>query len=719
MGFVVAVVTSLLVTSLAAAQDGLTEVGNDSADPIGVENQAGLGSIGNYEAPAPPADQPPEPPAVRPREGAVLTAISGVRETDHRVSIDLYAGLAEVDIELHFQSQARHPAELLYRVPLPVDARVANLEVCRGEACRRGLEDPDGQSRAGYLDALQARPSLDEASEAAPIAYLRRFEDEAGTAATLRVAPIRRGEDVVVRIGYVAPAPIRGGVARFTLPARGSDARARAGHIRVSSAMLQQIAINGSAAEGTVEIDPWFEAEVTARLSPGTPAQTTIVEVPCPGPPRTRTRCSRTHTVSGTAASAPLDLVLLLDASASTEGPTRGRMGAAIAALLATAPPGSRVRAVAFGSRAEVVLEEPTSVADAPIVPLTRAATHGMGPATRLRPAWQVARRWLDGASRPRVVLLGDGSANDDADTEAVFREAARGGIPFHVINLADGPTHRPLRSHAERTGGLVVDAGTDAERSIRGRGAASLEERLGALFAPARGRLFVGRSLIGNLRAGEELVWEGESRGRARVRGGGPVTRRAGLFRLPSMPRAVGFFAGDRGASNGCGAAPPPHHVAGISTDAAPVAIARRRDCSPPVAPPPAPAAGAGVPAETVLAMLRRRIVPQARACFRRDRAGRVDYSVRAAYVLELERREVAAAAVEGEFGEELRTCLEATIDTLHIPHFDGRVVLRYPVYTMREAPPPTIELRDDVSEQVDTQFQRQDWRSLRRTLR
>ena len=108
------------------------------------------------------------------------------------------------------------------------------------------------------------------------------------------------------------------------------------------------------------------------------------------------------------------------------------------------------------------------------------------------------------------------------------------------------------------------------------------------------------------------------------------------------------------------------------------------------------------GVPAETVLTALRQRIVPAA-GCFRRDRAGRTDYSVRAIFDLLLADREVAAAQVRGNFPPSLRHCLEATVDAIDVPRFDGTVRVRYPLYTAREAPPPTVELIPDVAARLD----------------
>jgi hypothetical protein len=138
------------------------------------------------------------------------------------------------------------------------------------------------------------------------------------------------------------------------------------------------------------------------------------------------------------------------------------------------------------------------------------------------------------------------------------------------------------------------------------------------------------------------------------------------------------------------------------VSSDAAPVALAGPPLCA--VAP-PAPGArrGRGVPAETVLRMLRQRVVPIARQCFRADRRGRADYSVRAEFHFELGDREVVRAEVTGAIGEELRRCLLGAVDALDVPAFDGVVVVSYPVRTEAEPLPPTLELRPEVAREVD----------------
>jgi hypothetical protein len=101
---------------------------------------------------------------------------------------------------------------------------------------------------------------------------------------------------------------------------------------------------------------------------------------------------------------------------------------------------------------------------------------------------------------------------------------------------------------------------------------------------------------------------------------------------------------------------------------------------------------------------MLRRRIMPVARGCFRRDRAGRARYDRRAVFVFTLAEREVVSARVEGRIGEPLRECLERAIDGLDVPRFSGVVNVRYPLITESAEVPERIELSGATARQVDT---------------
>jgi hypothetical protein len=114
----------------------------------------------------------------------------------------------------------------------------------------------------------------------------------------------------------------------------------------------------------------------------------------------------------------------------------------------------------------------------------------------------------------------------------------------------------------------------------------------------------------------------------------------------------------------------------------------------------------GVGMPGDPLLSMLRQRIMPVARGCFRRDRAGRPDYATRALFVFTLAEREVVDARVEGKIPAALRSCLLAAVDTLDVPRFSGVVKVRYPLITESVPLPEQVELRAGTAGSLDQLF-------------
>lgn len=114
-------------------------------------------------------------------------------------------------------------------------------------------------------------------------------------------------------------------------------------------------------------------------------------------------------------------------------------------------------------------------------------------------------------------------------------------------------------------------------------------------------------------------------------------------------------------------------------------------------------PAASRGVPAESALRMLREQLVPAARACLRQDRKGRGAHSRRAVFEFELTRQEIEALRVLGQIPDPLRHCLYQAAAQLIVPRFEGRVHVRYPIYTERLEAPPTVKLKAETRALLD----------------
>ncbi|HJL04515.1 MAG TPA: hypothetical protein RMH85_08505 [Polyangiaceae bacterium LLY-WYZ-15_(1-7)] len=704
----------------------------DALDPIGTGDTASLRDV--PAPPTPPEDDPhdptrgPLPAQLEVDEGDVLTAIPGVREARHRVDLRVEGALAEATVELQLISTARAPAEARYRLPLPEGGVPVGLEACRGERCRQGTWDTSG----AYDDAVRARGPEEAEAEASgepvmPVASLERSAD--GEGLVLRVAPVDRSATTIVRVRWAAPVETRGGVLRLRVPARGSDLRVAPARVTLRAPGLLNPALQRAPAqEGTVvDVDPWVDVEVAGRLPRGGAPRLEAQTFPCG-----EARCGLVRAAAGPREAEPEDVVLLVDASPSTFGPTRGRTAPALAALLAAMAPGSRVRAVAFAGRAEVIVGDAVAPGALPFATLARANAMELGSATRFEAAWRALEPWTR-RGRLHAILVGDGGLTVGPDHAAAVREAEARGLRLSVLNVADRATRPPLRALAERLGGVVAEVGPEAQRATRGRETARLEEAVMRVFAPAVGEVVIrhGRQArsLGVLRAGEALTWSGRLSGQTRGRprsGIGLLSLRVGeareqrarwtdegalaawgraLARAPLRLAAVAAEDREAPPPERCDPRGPARRVSGVSSDAAPIALAEPRSCEPEAAETSEGGAGLGraIPEETVLGMLRQRIVPVARGCFRRDRAGRTDYSVRAVFRFRLADREVIEADVEGEISDVLRACLLQAVDTLEVPRFSGTVVVRYPLYTERVPPPPTIVLEEEVLDVVD----------------
>ncbi|MAQ15964.1 MAG: hypothetical protein CMN30_14370 [Sandaracinus sp.] len=674
-------------------------------DPIGTGDTHTLTEVPLQSEIPPDLTRPPEAPSVDVDQGRVLTAIPGVREVDHLASATLEGGMVRVDLELRFVNRARHAAEFRYRLPVPPGARPEGLVVCLGEdRCRTGAPDTSG----AYDDAVRARGPE---GVRLPVAAVDVEERGAATTLVIRAAPLSPDATTTVRLAYLAPTPTHGGITHVRLPARGRDGRVAPMRLHVRTDELLAPAVDGEPARG--EGEPWHEVEAWEAVtltgthrSGGT--QVDLVRFPCGAE-----TCARLHAVAGPRSPRRERVVLLLDASPSMLGPARGRMGAALAALLAAMHPESEVSAYAFAGTAQALLEDPRRPDQVPLATLGRATGLDLGAATRFEAAW----RALAPRRGDHVILVGDGGLTASREGLAAADAARAAGGRVSALNLADRDARPALVALVERTGGRVVAVGAEADQASRERSTARLEEKVVALTAPsAERRVAVLGSApveLGSLAAGESLHWTGVVPRDARFVVGSerrptrlPAAEAVALAAMahPGIPgRLAAVAAADRSRPSLCGGGPP-ERAGGVSSDARPVVLAERRCAAPEPEPTPeARGLGRGVPAETVLSLLRRRVVPAARRCFRLDRAGRADYSVRAVFELELSDREVNGAAVHGEIDERLRACLMDTLDDLEVPAFEGAVLVRYPLYTERHPPPPTIELRPDVAAPLD----------------
>ncbi|HET8938748.1 MAG TPA: vWA domain-containing protein [Polyangiales bacterium] len=741
---------ALLLTQLTRAPahaEGVEDtfpLTDDPTDPIGIdrepEPEKTAADSGKVSVPAKTGESAkfgPEPPPLAAVAGEVITAPGGVKERSHQVEIELSAGLASIHEDLEFENSGEKPAEVMYRVAVPKDAALYSFEVCNVKGCRSGLPDPSVTRLNAYDDAVQSRAA--STSMTLPAGDARLSNDARGTAIWLRAARVVRGDTLHIRVAYVAQANDHDANARIHLPARGMDARAAQLSLRVHSTDHSEFRANDLpiAVDAHVPMlfDAWSPIEIQAR-SASSGVHSLYWSVPCG-----REQCVRAYVSSSRDQPAPTEIYLAIDASPSTEGAARSRLIQAIAAILARAPAGSQVRALRFASQATQLVTKRQKASELPLSSFGPVAFEAeLGAATRFEVAWQMIEQSGFASTRGKklVVIVGDGGLT--TGPAQPFDAAKRKGVQVAVVNVADRPSDLALARGAELTGGAVIDAGSEADAAARGASPEALEERIAALFQPSRGLLRIpGKRAAGafDLRAGDSVLWEGVLPSAPGLTlGARPLPRSAPPHALaPALaahalslrnkrrPALVAVDRADlqvhrpdrpdgqdepqqRGVA--CDRRGPAKRISGQSSDAAPVLLAQERAiCALPkpkaVNDDKEPELGVGMPGSPLLSMLRQRIIPIARGCFRRDRGGRSDYQVRALFVFELADREVISATVQGKIAPELRDCLLSAVDSLAVPRFTGRVVVRYPLVTEREPLPSQIELAPETAGEID----------------
>lgn len=615
-------------------------------DPLGLDPSTGSG-LDQAAAALPRAPALPPPAPVR---GAAFSALGQVREESHAVEVKLEQGLAFVRQRMRFASRAKFASEIAYRLPLPEGAVPVKVAVCSAWAgCVAGAP-VDGEAIADYAAWLAQIDEAREANEghlglglsATPIV------DAQGAALALRAAPLPPNAALELEVEYVAEAPVRGGRTHFTLQARGYDPNLAPSRIEVRAPGLTLLGPE------SLEWPPELPLTVRAELPHGAHLRPAPTRAPCG-----KGACTRSFEAMASEPADARPTWLWIDASPSMEGPARGRVDAVLAALLARLSPETPMQAFAFAARAEALGS--FHAAEASLSTLSQATLRELGAATRVSSVVQATQREL-AKVRPRVLILSDALFDADAREARALDAARRAGAELWLIDVGQGAARRAPAGvrHIE-----VPDA---ADLSLRGIDPEPLSDALGVVLS---------REPVPGLRTGEQRVREHKPN-----KLGAPA---------PGAPWLWFWLARDAGPRSFA----VTHKRAGLSS--APIAAIPYESS------PPAPVvAHTAMPAESVLDMLRTQLVPKARACLRADRRGRGDYAVALTFRATFAHREVSEARVDGDIAEPLRACLEGLLPSLRVPDFSGRVRVRYPIYTQREAPPPVIELTPDAAEQV-----------------
>lgn len=738
------------VAAQAASEDALLPSSAFEDDPIGVEQPLQATRAPAAEPEAADSLYGPKPHSHRATAGQILAAVGSVRETRRAVTVELSRGLALVKLQLQLENSANSRAEAQLSLRVPRFARATGLRVCLAQRCRGGQVQPASlpSPSAAYDAALLARKT---SSQEHPIALVQSGADEQGPLLILHAAPVQRDHPLVIELSYLVPAPIAGGVAWLWLPAAGMDPRVAPAELTVRSDSLVELQVDGRAATAPITLPPWSDALISGRLGAQPALSSSAVHYPCEDG-----RCYRLWAAAPPAAPQPLDLIVALDASPSMEGPARSRLPAALAALLAIAPSGTTVRALSFAGHTQTLIAEPEDVHH---VALDRFQSLlfdlDLGSATRVEAALDAIAPWLKSKAQTRrtmLLILGDGDmTTGDARP---FERARRLGLQVSAIDLsggyaADGWTEADaaLARGVALTGGVLIQAGEAARIAELSGHEQPLEAALSAVFARvAQRRIRVDggdptqdgwplrageqRVVEGRMRASARasLTWSGHTAHSATVPRGDELSQALavarGMHTDLTPPAFVALDAADRRhasddfpphsreprrRSGACDPRGPASRIGALNLDDNPIVLAHERACA---RPSEATASelkpGQGMPASPLLEMLRKRIIPVARDCFRRDRAGRPDYELRALFRFELARREVISARVEGDIEPPLRACLLRAVDRLAVPFFAGTVIVSYPLRTQREALPVQIELQADLAGELDATLER-----------
>ena len=658
-------------------------------------------------------------------DGEVLDAIAGVREREHRVSVELAYGLAMIRHELTLESTATHAAEVRYRLALPAGAIPFSLEVCaEARGCRTGqIADPN-QPLSDYDAAVLARGVYDATQ--APIASLERSED--GRFLVVRASAIealttggdgtRTPHSLTVRVAYSVPLEARGGVVRLLLPARGVDVRVADSEVRVVAEDLVVPRVDGVELEAGASITQRANQaiEIDAMVPRTWTTHADAWTIPCRVEPWTlhgRTEhCTWVRAMSSRSTADVRNVVLAIDVSPSMDAGASGLVPQAAMALLAQLAPHARVRLVAFAARSARVVAEGVAPSAITEDMIHRAMELPLGSATRFEALHEAIAPWLTERDL-RVVWIGDGGMTRSARALELASQAHAARVDFELVSVASRPATAALLQLNDVLGGHWFAVHDEALRSTQNEaGRAALRELLAAsLVAASPQRLVVSDDAPRALRPGASIVFATHAARVQSVQLQGAVvrpSRASGDLALAIAARVANarrLVAANPAAllvcaPEGVPVRPMTPRVTRLMNHFGPV---ERRSCGAPPAAVVVAELRASLPSRALYRNLLRSVVPELRECFRADRRGREAYSIRAQLMLLISDQEVQDVRVEGDIADALRTCMVTALDALDVPAFEGAILARWPLHTEPSLPAARIELHPDLASAID----------------
>ncbi len=476
------------------------------------------------------------------------------------------------------------------------------------------------------------------------------------------------------------------------------------------------------------------------------------------------------HVVASERSVASRRLLVVLDASRSMEGDARNRLPEVLAALMEALPSGSSVAWASLGAVARHLHTEWRLLEEAAFAEAL-SIWEGIPEASWTRPEALDAVLGRFEPPPTDVVVLSDGSASwTRTDLDALGRGWARRGVRLELVSLLEEEPSEDWVRLVRASGGRVLapwprwfaDASSlrraDWLRGLWAEAVLRARVRWGCRGRAETERLTLWSGESVRLGLAGELSASGSRGGvgldapmpplqRLPAPWGGRVRLRSVPFcsrtaiRLPRAPRSV-CIGGHRfrvswrrvamgpwaalgeglrtwavthgGRASSALLSWPRRLPGGVRRIGRPLARAVPRvsrgllrrwvESGASVRSPPSVRR---LPRATLLSMLRRRVIPPARRCLRRDRRGRADYAIRAVLRFGLARRELLFARVEGAVSESLARCLAATLERLDVPRFDGVALVRYPLRTRRVRGAPALELTEGVRAVLETAFE------------
>lgn len=691
----------------AIDSDPWTGTGSEeSTDPLaGADTHALAGVVDD-----PDIEQAQAPVPIR--HGDMLEAISGVSETSHAIAITLEGGLAIVTETMILDSTAHHRAEVMLRLAAPPGASLVSLHVENAAGARDGVGADPSAPQSAYDDALLVRSTTPSPR---PVAHAHWVEN----GWVVRAAPVGTASAsetegaLTVTLVWAVAVPMHGGVARLSIPARGSDPRAARPSVTLSAIDLVEPTVDGSSYErGAVDArtDSPLVITALAPLSRGPRADASIVACGTQ-------RCTVLHAVGGRPQIASTPITIAIDASPSTTIGARGRIADTVRILSALLPSTTHVRWIAFAARAEELGHGVPS--DLDMARVRGAVDLPLGSATRFSALWSAIQS--DAHAGDRVLIVGDGGLTSGVLETAALDAARARGVVLGTIDVADRAPMAMLADAIMASGGVTIEAGAAADRAAAGHGDDLLTELVSAAIVSPVGRLDAhvdGRSVaLGTLRAGESAFFVGPGAradialGDARNTARPADAAHAAILSAVASHRLalIAVDPADLDASAGaCNADGSPRartssRVSSIVGHGLRIAPAHRRSCAGATTTTTTTAPRtASLPARVLRDQLRRRVIPPARQCFRDDRGGRTRLHREISFDLVLADREIVDARVIGDIPDTLRTCLLGAFDGVEVPAFDGTLAVRWPIHTEAIPPPPVIELAPDVAREV-----------------